>query len=94
MARHLQQLPGDWKADIAATLFGGRTRRLISLAERQRRSGEYVDDDGVMALATANYLGRNIVVFGFHVSLEYLFYLKTKTCISELICLRKGLSTC
>ena len=68
MARHLQQLPGDWKADIAETLFGGRTRRLISLAERQRRSGEYVDDDGVMALATANYLGRNIVVYGFQVS--------------------------
>ena len=32
------------------------------------RSGEYVDDDGVMALATADYLGRNIVVYGFQVS--------------------------
>ena len=82
MARHLQQLPGDWKADIAATLFGGRTRRLISLAERQRRSGEYVDDDGVMALATANYLGRNIVVYGFHVSLKCCVNLETKTSVN------------
>ena len=32
------------------------------------RSGEYVDDNGVMAFATADYLGRNIVVYGFQVS--------------------------
>ena len=70
VARHLQQLSSDRKAAIAATLFGGRTRRLNSLAERQMRSGEYVDDDGVMALATADYMGRNIVVYGFQVSLQ------------------------
>ena len=67
VARHLKLLPSDRRAAIAATLFRGSTRRLSSLAERQRRSGEYVDDDGVMALATADYLGRNIVVYGFKV---------------------------
>ena len=67
VARHLQQLSSDRKAAIAATLFGGRTCRLSSLAGRQMRSGEYVDDNGVMALATADYLGRNIVVYGFQV---------------------------
>ena len=67
VAGHLKLLPSDRRAAIASTLFRGSTRRLSSLAERQRRSGEYVDDDGVMALATADYLGRNIVVYGFKV---------------------------
>ena len=70
VARHLRQLSSDRKAAIADTLFGGRTRRLNSLAQRQMRSGEYVDDDGVMALATADYLGRNIVVYGFQVIMQ------------------------
>ena len=41
-----------------------------------------MDDDGVMALATANYLGRNIVVYGFHVSLKCCVNLETKTSVN------------
>ena len=71
VAAHVGHLPAATREHLATVLsqgpgpLRGQRRALANLACRQKRDGEYVDDDGVMALATAALLGRNIEVFTF-----------------------------
>ena len=44
-------------------VFKGKSRGLSDLASRQRKDGQWVDDRGVMVLATAIYLGRDILLY-------------------------------
>ena len=68
VAAHVRHLPAATREHLATVLsqgpgpLRGQRRALANLACRQKRDGEYVDDDGVMALATAALLERNIEV--------------------------------
>ena len=44
-------------------VFLGKKRGLADLASRQRKDGQWVDNTGVMVLATALYLGRDIHLY-------------------------------
>ena len=46
-------------------VFLGKKRGLADLASRQRKDGQWVDNTGVMVLATALYLGRNIHLYSY-----------------------------
>ena len=65
VAAHVKLLPAPTREHLATALFQGQSRALANLAWRQQRDGEYVDMDGVMGIATAALLGRNIEVFTF-----------------------------
>ena len=65
VAEHVRHLPAATREHLATALFQGQRRALANLAWCQQRDGEYVDDYGVMTLATAALLGRNIEVFTF-----------------------------
>ena len=67
VADHLKMLPKDIKERILALLLGGRRRGMAGLSSVYRRDGQWLDDDGVMALATADFLGRDIVIYGVRV---------------------------
>ena len=61
----MKQLPEDISANIVDTVFKGKRRGLRNLAFRQAQDGQWIDDNGVVALATAYLLQRNISVFSF-----------------------------
>ena len=61
----MKQLPEDISANIVDTVFKGKKRGLRNLAFRQAQDGQWIDDNGVVALATAYLLQRNISVFSF-----------------------------
>ena len=61
----MKQLPEDISANIVDTVFKGKKRGLRNLAFRQAQDGQWIDDNGVVALATAYLLQRNILVFSF-----------------------------
>ena len=65
VAEHMKQLPEDISANIVDTVFKGKKRGLRNLAFRQAQDGQWIDDNGVVALATAYLLQRNISVFSF-----------------------------
>ena len=46
-------------------VFVGKKRGLADLATRQRKDGQWVDNTGVMVLATALYLARNIHIYSY-----------------------------
>ena len=65
VVEHMKQLPEDISANIVDTVFKGKKRGLRNLAFRQAQDGQWIDDNGVVALATAYLLQRNISVFSF-----------------------------
>ena len=65
MAEHMKQLPKDVSVSIVDTIFKGKIRGLRNLASRQKRDGQWIDDNGVVALTTAHLLQRNIAVYSF-----------------------------
>ena len=67
VADHVKRLPSETKDTIVANLFHGKMKGLMDLASRQRKDGQWVDNGGVMGLATADFLGRNIEIYGFQV---------------------------
>ena len=65
VADFLKDLPVDVKKNTIEVVFLGKPRGLSDLAHRQRKLGQFVDDKGVMVLATALYLRRNINIFAY-----------------------------
>ena len=63
MSNHLKSLPEQVKKETIDIVFNGKKRGLSDLAHRQRKDGQWVDDSGIMALATAHLLKRNIHVY-------------------------------
>ena len=61
----MKQLPQDISANIVDTVFKGKVRGLRNLAFRQAVDGQWIDDNGVVALATAHLLQRNVAVYSF-----------------------------
>ena len=59
----LRHLPDDIKQTTIEVVFKGKSGGLSDLASRQRKEGQWVDDTGVMVLATAPYLGRDIHLY-------------------------------
>ena len=64
---HVKSLPAETKDGIVENIFEGKMTNLMALASRQRKDGQWVDDGGVMCLTTADFLGRNIEIYGFQV---------------------------
>jgi len=62
---NLKNLPKQVKEDTINIVFVGKPRGLSDLAHRQRKPGQWVDNMGVMVMATAHYLGRNIHLIGY-----------------------------
>merc|ERR1719458_1442428 len=62
---HLKNLPKQVKEDTINVVFVGKPRGLSDLAHRQRKPGQWVDNMGVMVMATAHYLKRNIHLIGY-----------------------------
>jgi len=62
---HLKNLPKQVKEDTINVVFLGKPRGLSDLAHRQRKPGQWVDNMGVMVMATAHYLRRNIHLIGY-----------------------------
>jgi len=60
---HIKKLPPAILQNTVDIVFKGKRRGLIGLASRQRKSRQFVDDNGVMVMATALFLGRNIQVY-------------------------------
>ena len=58
-------MPEDIQKNMIDVVFVGKKRGLFDLAHRQRKDGQWVDDTGVMVLATALYLGRNIHIYSY-----------------------------
>ena len=59
---HIKKLPPAILQNTVDIVFKGKRRGLIGLASRQRKSRQFVDDNGVMVMATALFLGRNLQV--------------------------------
>ena len=58
MAEHVRRLPAATRQRLEQEVFQGQKRGLANLAWRQQEAGVYLDDWGVMALATAAFLQR------------------------------------
>ena len=58
-------MPEDIQKNMIDVVFVGKKRGLADLATRQRKDGQWVDNTGVMVLATALYLGRNIHLYSY-----------------------------
>ena len=58
MAEHVRRLPAATRQRLEQEVFLGQQRGLANLAWRQQEAGVYLDDWGVMALATAAFLQR------------------------------------
>jgi len=71
VSNHLKHLPTQVKEDTVNVVYQGRAKGLTDLASRQRKAGQWVDNMGVMVLATAHYLGRNIHLYGYPTSTEH-----------------------
>ena len=67
VADHVKSLPGEMMDAILENVFDGKMTGLMALASRQRKDGQWVDDHGVMCLTTADFLCRNIEIYGFQV---------------------------
>jgi len=65
VCNHLKNLPDQVKEDTINVLYQGKSTGLSSLASRQRKDGQWVDNAGVMVMATALYLERNIHLYGY-----------------------------
>ena len=61
----MKQLPQDISNNIVDTVFKGKARGLRNLAFRQAVDGQWIDDNGVVALASALLLQRNVAVYSF-----------------------------
>ena len=58
VAAHVRHLPAATRQRLEQEVFQGRKRGLANLAWRQQEAGVYLDDWGVMAIATAAFLQR------------------------------------
>ena len=58
VAEHTRLLPADTRERLEQEVFQGQKRGLANLAWRQQALGIYLDDWGVMAIATAAFLQR------------------------------------
>ena len=67
VADHVESLPAETKDRIVEDCFDKKMTGLMALASRQRKDGQWVDDHGVMCLTTADFLCRNIEIYGFQV---------------------------
>ena len=65
MSAHMKQLPQDISNNIVDTVFKGKARGLRNLAFRQAVNGQWIDNNGVVALATALLLQRNVAIYAF-----------------------------
>jgi len=65
VCNHLKHLPRQVKEDTVNVVYKGKDRGLTDLASRQRKPGQWVDNTGVMVMATAHFLGRNIILYGY-----------------------------
>jgi len=65
VCNYLKHLPRQVKEDTVDVVYKGKDRGLINLASRQRKPGQWVDNTGVMVMATAHFLGRNIILYGY-----------------------------
>jgi len=65
VCNYLKQLPRQVKEDTVNVVYKGKDRGLTDLASRQRKPGQWVDNTGVMVMATAQFLGRNIILYGY-----------------------------
>ena len=74
----MKQLPEDISANIVDTVFKGKKRGLRNLAFRQAQDGQWIDDNGVVALATAYLLQRNISVQGSLLFSKFEFFYKAR----------------
>ena len=61
----MKELPMDIFNNIVNTVFKGKPRGLRNLAFRQAVDGQWIDDNGVVALATALLLQRNVAIYSF-----------------------------
>jgi len=65
VCNYLKHLPRQVKEDTVHVVYKGKDRGLTDLASRQRKPGQWVDNTGVMVMATAHFLGRNISLYGY-----------------------------
>jgi len=65
VSNHLKNLPEQVKEDTINVVYLGRVKGLSDLGSRQRKAGQWVDNTGVMVMATAHYLERNIHLYGY-----------------------------
>ena len=65
VSTHMKQLPQDILNNIVDSIFKGKARGLRNLAFRQAVDGQWIDDNGVVALATALLLQRDVAIFSF-----------------------------
>ena len=62
---HVKKLPEDILESTIEVVFNEKKRGLSDLVTRQRRAGQWVDNNGIMVLTTAYYLGRNIHLYSY-----------------------------
>lgn len=65
VSNHVKNLPEQVKEDTINVVYLGKPKGLTGLASRQRKAGQWVDNTGVMVMATAHYLERNIHLYGY-----------------------------
>ena len=63
ICNYLKDLPEEVKNNTVDIIYKGKRRGLADLAHRQRKLGQFVDDFGIMVMATALFLNRNIEVY-------------------------------
>ena len=65
LENNINELWWQVKEDTINVVYMGRPKGLTGLASRQRKAGQWVDNTGVMVMATAHYLERNIHLYGY-----------------------------
>ena len=58
VAKHARHLPAATRQHLEQVVFQGQKKGLANLAWRHKEAGVYLDDWGVMAIATAAFLQR------------------------------------
>ena len=65
VCNHVKNLPEDIRENTINIVFGGKKKNLTDLICRQRKAGQWVDNQGIMVLTTAHYLARNIHIYSY-----------------------------
>jgi len=60
VANFLSHLPENVTQEWTELFFKGKRQGLKSLAYRQKKPGQFVDDNGIMVITTARFVGRRI----------------------------------
>jgi len=62
---HIKKLPADVQQTMIDVVFNGKPRALPDFAYYHRKPDKWVDDKGILVLATAYYLNRTIHIYSY-----------------------------